>query len=357
MIEPAPTLTPRLGTILGGCGMQSTADGSMRFQLAAMSLDRPDPKPLTIPVSFLPHGITPSPARPDLLLLFEKQGPGCCAVDLASRSVAAVLEAPRGRQFYGHGAFSPDGSLLYCTETDLHDRKRGYVAVRDGRDFRYLGDFPTHGLAPHDCILRDDGRTLVITNGGSPAGASHDPPCVTFVDVTTGALLEREPIPDPRLNAGHLAMTPDNGLAVVSAPRDGLGPQGRGGVSLRGPQGRLRTCAEPAEVVDLMLGETLSVAIGGSRTVVATTNPLGHLVAFWSLATGQLLRSLRVPNPRGVALTLDGREFLLTFGVTAKVTRVDAETLQPVDAPGNRAGIPCAITGSHVRVHDPAALT
>ncbi|HEY8377044.1 MAG TPA: DUF1513 domain-containing protein, partial [Nannocystis sp.] len=341
---------------LGGGARQSTADGSVQYYLAAMALDRPDPRPVTIPLTFLPHGVTPAPGRPDLVLLFEKHGPGACAVDLAARSVAAVLQAPPGRQFYGHGAFSRDSALLYCTETDLRDRKRGYIAVHDGRDFRYLGDFPTHGLAPHDCLLRDDGRTLVVTNGGSPVGAEHDGPCVTFVDVATGALLAREPIPDPRLNAGHLAMTRDGGLAVTSAPRDGVPPHDRGGVSLRGPTGPLRTCAEPADIVALMQGETLSLAIGGPRPVVATTSPLGHLVAFWSLATGELVRSLRVPSPRGVALTLDGREFVITFGATAKASRIDVETLAPVDAPGNRSGIPCAITGSHVLVHDTAAF-
>lgn len=356
MVDRATPPDVKLGTILGGCAMQSIADGSTVFGLAAMSLDRPDPRPVTIPVTFLPHGVTPSPERPDLLLLFEKHGPGCCAVDLASREVAAVLAAPRGRQFYGHGAFSLDGSLLYCTQTDLAARQRGHIAVHDGRDLRYLGDFPSHGLSPHDCALRDDGRTLVITNGGSSAGVSDDPPCVTFVDVNTGALLARETIPDPRLNAGHLAMTLGDGLAVVSAPRDGLAPGSRGGVSLRGPRGSLRTCVEPAEVVNLMVGETLSVAIGGPHDVVATTSPIGQVVAFWSLATGELLGSLRVPNPRGVAMTLDGREFLITFGATAKVARVDTGTLRPVDVPGNRRGIPCAITGSHVRVHETAAV-
>jgi hypothetical protein len=80
-------------------------------------------------------------------------------------------------------------------------------------------------------------------------------------------------------------------------------------------------------------------------------------VSFWRLGTGEFIKSLRVPNPRGVAMSLDGRELLLTFGATAKISRLDAETLAPVQAPGNREGIVCEITGSHIYVYDTDAVS
>ena len=354
MDSPAPKAS-RIGVILGGGAVQDRDTGAISFHFAAMSLDRTRPSPIMIPLTFLAHGVTPSPNEPDLLLLFEKHGPGCCALDLRAREVRHVITTSPNRQFYGHGAFSPDGSLLYSTETDLQDDMKGYITVRDGKSFAYLGDFPTHGVAPHDCMLRDNGKTLVITNGGSPLGVETDRPCVTHVDVATGKLLENEPIPAPHLNAGHLAMTTDGGLVVVSAPRHGLPASELGGISMRPAGGKLVTASEPADMVARMRGETLSAAIHEPSGVVAATNTLGQVVTFWKLATGEFLKVLRVPKPRGVALTLSGDEMLITYGLEARVSRIAVESLTPVDAPGNVRGYPCAISGSHVCVRDTEA--
>jgi hypothetical protein len=90
--------------------------------------------------------------------------------------------------------------------------------------------------------------------------------------------------------------------------------------------------------------------------VVAATTPLADVVTFWRLDTGTLVKKLRVPNPRGVALSLDGNELVFCFGQPPRAARVDARTLEPVDAPGNRRGHPSLATGSHITiVRRPAA--
>jgi len=342
----------RLGVIVGGGKTFDPGSGATSFHFAVKSLDEPEVLPRRLPLDFLAHGITRSPNEPNLLLMFEKHGPGACALDLESGAIRHVLETVRGREFYGHGAFSPDGKRLYCTETDVANGSAGFVAVRDGKTFEYLGDFVTHGLAPHDCELRDGGRTMVITNGGSADASDASRPCVTWVDVDAGTLMRREQIPNDHLNAGHLALTAAGDLVVVSAPRDGLPETAPGGLCLRAAEGSLRWINEPRKVTDLMVGETLSVAIHEPTRTVGVTSPQGHVVAFFDLDSGSLRGSLRVPNPRGIAVSLDGGEFFVTFGGTAKVCRINAHTLDPVAVPGNREGVACDITGSHVSVLD-----
>jgi hypothetical protein len=269
-------------------------------------------------------------------------------IDVVAREVVTTIAAGPRRQFYGHGVFSRDGALLYCTETDVQDRLRGYIAVRDARSFELLGDFPSFGLAPHDCMLADEGRTLVVTNGGSRTG-EPEPPNVAWVDVATQSLRERQEIPDPMLNAGHLAMTEAGDLAVVSAPREGLDPErARGGVSLLPRGGRLTTAREPRELTDAMYGETLSVAIHGPTRVVGVTTPLADVVSFWHLDTGALVKKLRVPNPRGIALSLDGTRFVICFGQPPRAACVEAASLVPSDEPGNQRGHLSLVTGSHI---------
>jgi uncharacterized protein len=111
-----------------------------------------------------------------------------------------------------------------------------------------------------------------------------------------------------------------------------------------------RTMREPADVTDQMLGETLSVAIHEPSGTIGATTPLAHLVTFWNLETGALIKTLRVPNPRGIALSACGSEFIINFGAPPRAARVDARTLEPVDAPGNRRGYLSLATGSHILI-------
>ena len=65
-----------------------------------------------------------------------------------------------------HGVFSADGRLLYSTEND-YDGARGMIGVRDVTGgYKQIGEFPAHGMEPHDIALLSDDRTIVIANGG-----------------------------------------------------------------------------------------------------------------------------------------------------------------------------------------------
>lgn len=344
------------GALFGGGTQVHRVTGERLFHLGRLPL-RPGATAQWIDLPFLAHGLTPSPHDQARLVLFEKHGPGACVVDLRRGEVVCTLAAGPGREFYGHGAFSRDGSLLYCTETDVTDGYRGVLAVRDGRDFRLLGELPSYGIAPHDCALvGDDGDVLVVCNGGAPVGSDEHAPNVAYVDCKSEALLESVRPSNPRINTGHLAVARGGGLAVVSAPRDGLSPvDDLGGVSLRAGSsagGSLRTAEAPHEVVGQLRGETLSVAIHEPTRTVAATTPLAHYLTFWHLDTGELLGSLRVPDPRGVAVSLDGTAFIVNFGNPPVMARVDAATRRPLGTPEERKGVPTLCTGSHILVAD-----
>jgi hypothetical protein len=227
------------GLILGGGGFMD--GGAPRFVLALLDLDAPSPAAELITLPFLPHGIVIDPRDPGRAAVFEKKGPGACLVDLRARPVIRPLSTVATRRFYGHGAFSADGSLLYATESQLDRRLAGVPVVRDAQTLKELGTVPTHGTAPHDCLLLDDGKTMVVANGGGPmpagseGSADREPASVTYVDLTTERLLDEVRLASPRFNTGHVAVTGRGDLAVVSAPRDGLPTpnQQLGAVTLR----------------------------------------------------------------------------------------------------------------------------
>jgi hypothetical protein len=170
-------------------------------------------------------------------------------------------------------------------------------------------------------------------------------PCVTYVEVESRRLLERQALPSERFNTGHLALGGPEALVIVSAPRKGLGAEELGAVSLRRGRDALRTVTEPAAVAARMRGEALSVEIHEPGGVAAVTHPAGGMVTFWSLEDFSLRKVLDLPRPRGLALTRDGRRFLLSYGETAELAQVDPETLELL--PGTALS-ESFLTGSHL---------
>jgi hypothetical protein len=306
-------------------------------------------------IEFLGHGLSRNPVKPDSGVAFEKHGPGCAQIDLKTGNMLKKIHVTAGRQFYGHGAFSPDGKTLYSAETEVENLSyKGVVGVRDGESFEYKHDFPTYGLAPHDCHLVDDGETLVFTNGGGAFG-TKDFGCVTYVDVKTKAHKKTVKISDPELNAGHMTFLSNGDFVVVSAPRKSLNKRNApGNISFYDrATGQLRIADDP--IRRKMLLETLSIAVHEPSGIVAATNPSGNIVTFWDFKSGKLVHSTEdFTKPRGVALTSDGAHFVVTHkdadqngNAVLLMTLLDAQTLMPVS---NGVYVHTFVSGSHVLV-------
>ncbi|MFO0675038.1 MAG: DUF1513 domain-containing protein [Polyangiaceae bacterium] len=327
------------GTLVGGTKQVHPKTGKPVFTVDV--LDQDAGTTARIDVDFLAHGMTIHPAFPHVAAFFEKRGPDACLVDLARGSFLRPIPTAENRAFYGHGAFSRDGALLFAVEIDTSTHA-GLVTIRETKNFDTIGEFPTYGDNPHDCLLVDDGKTLVITNGGGDLGSKSDP-CVTYVDVTTRALLRKFTFSDPKINAGHVALTDGGDFVVVSAPRDGL-PEttSLGGVTMRVGNGKPQRMKPPAQVGERMKGETLSVCIHGGRRIALATNPHGDIVTVWDLDKQRLLTSIDLDFPRGVTLTEDLSTFVVTHGLDGRIAEIDVTTLAVSSRP---AGL---FSGSHV---------
>jgi hypothetical protein len=328
-------------------------EGGERFVVAIIDLDTDEPSPRLIDVGFLGHGVAVNPARRELAAVFEKKGPGGCLVDLRAGEQLRPIPTAKNRQFYGHGAYSADGALLYATESVLDDGLRGVLVVRDANTLEELGEVATFGTAPHDCQLLPDGRTMMVANGGGKI-RSGAMPSVVFLDVESEALLERIDLVEERFNAGHVARTAAGDVAVVSAPRDGLPNPLRqlGGVTLV-PRGKPPMAIKrPTSTTDRMVGEALSVAIYEPERRVIATHPYGNMVSMWRLDDGALLGTLDdFVEPRGVALTLDQEWLVLSHRLGRSVTITLLSTSDLSGKPARRVD-PSYTSGSHLFSHD-----
>jgi hypothetical protein len=339
----------KMGTVIGpGKGVVPGKEGLDYFVGIHNLDDKESELKVITDIDFFGHGVTLHPIHPERAVIFEKHGKGCCEVDLVNAKVLHKIETTSEREFYGHGAYSPDGSQLYAAETVVADGSmRGVVAVRDSDSFELIGDFPSYGLAPHDCHLIDEGETLVFSNGGGVIG-SKDYASITYVGANDRELKRQVDISDPGLNAGHIAISSKGQVAVVSAPRDGIHKDDkawRGNISFYDYQkNQLRIADDP--IRSKMVGETLSVAIHEPSMVVGATNPNGDLVTFWDFNTGKLVKAIhgKYRSPRGISLTLDQRYFVLTYDQATHLVLLDAETFESLES----SYLPVSyMTGSH----------
>lgn len=304
-------------------------------------------------IGFLAHGVIKNPLAEERVVVFEKKGPGGAEIDLKSNEIATRIMPAKGCEFYGHGAYSKDGRLLYATEYEKSSYE-GKMTVRDAKDFSVIDEFPTYGEWPHDCQFIDDGKVVAITNGGGHMDGGSEP-CVTYVSVPDGRLIEKVTFPNfSWLNAGHLLVGQRGDLAIAHAMREGLHDRDSlGGISLRPRSAPLKTMVSPAAVTGAMKGETLSIVMHEESSVIAATNPYGRedgLLTFWNMARQEFVSKLEVQQPRGVALSLDGRYWVVTMGRDKPgVMLLDRESRMPTNPP---LAFECSSQGSHAYIHD-----
>lgn len=328
-------------TLLGGARYKTTPSGPDLFALAKVV--PASQRVVLAHCGFFPHGWAVVPHQPGHAVLFEKMGPGAGVFDVQGMAYLGPVAPADGRFFYGHGVFAQGGELLLSTEADAQGN--GYMGVRDGKTFRYQGDFPTFGVRPHDCHLTDGGRVLVVTNGGGEAGSGQTP-CVAYIDVASRQLLHKHDMPGQAHNTGHLVAVDAATAWVVSAPRLGLDVDHTGAVSVcRATAPLLTLLAAPADLSPGLLGEALSICVVPHKDLVAVTHPTPGWLTFWRLTSPAFVKAVRLPRARGVALTADGAGLWVSHGAGAALSRISLDTLVPDEAPTVAQSM---LAGSHL---------
>jgi hypothetical protein len=268
------------------------------------------------------HDITLKPDGSEWVAFARRPGRFGVAIPLGSRPPVWFASKP-DRHFFGHGVFSADGKLLYTTEND-YQRAAGAIGVRDATDgYKQIGEFPAHGMEPHDIALLADGRTMVIANGGiethpdrgDELNLASMQPSLVYVDLATGDLLEEQRLSPElhQLSIRHLAIAAD-GIVVF-------------GCQYRGPEedapaligfhrrGETPVIVEaPGETQMALRNYIGSVAADSAGGIVAASAPKGGLITYWDVAARRYLGVSDLNDGCGLAPTHRNARFLLTSG-------------------------------------------
>ncbi len=293
------------------------------------------------PVPERAHSVSLAPDAKQVVFYARRPGRLAWQIDLREKRLVRTLHAERGRHFYGHGCFSPDGEYLYTSENDF-ENARGVIVERELKSGKIVREFSSGGISPHDLRLSSDGNTLVVANGGlqthpdrgrDPLNLDTMQPSLAYVDRHSGELLEQIAPPHHQLSMRHLWVTPNEAgaqdeVAVVMQHQGPVTDQ----VPLVGFHRRgqaLRTAMAPLSTQRQMQAYTASVCVHPQSGVAMVTCPHGGLVTLWDARQARFLKALPLADAGGANLSADGEAFLVSTGL-GQINRISPQGIRKV---------------------------
>ncbi len=295
------------------------ADG--RFAIA--SFDPEGAVLRTVPLPDRGHAVTLSPDRRIAIAFARHPRDFAVAFDVAGAREPVLFRAAEGRHFYGHGAFSADGRIVYATEND-YDNARGVIGVYDAADgYRRLGEFDSGGVGPHELLLMPDGVTLAVANGGiethpdtgdAKLNLPTMAPSLAFIGTRHGDIAAQHGLTDDlhQLSIRHMA-TDASGAIWFGCQYEGPAEDRPPLIGRAGAGAGLELMADPAPLRRSLDNYVGSVAASRDGSIIAASSPRGGRIVFWG-SDGKLLGVQDLADGCGLAaMPADGR-FIATSG-------------------------------------------
>ncbi len=262
------------------------------------------------------HGMAYSAASGHAAAFARRPGTFALIFDTRRQVEPVTIHAGEGRHFFGHGSFSPDGRLLYASENDF-GQNRGVIGLYDATDrYHRIGEFDTYGIGTHDMNVSDDGRMLVVANGGiethpdfgrTKLNLDHMEPSLALIDAATGALIERHAMPPAlrQLSTRHVDIDGKGRVwfaCQYEGPRNDLPPLA--GHFAKGQD--IAFLELPAEATQALANYVGAIAVNRREGLVGLTSPKGGTAVTIDAATGRVLRQDHVADAAGIAASRRG---------------------------------------------------
>ena len=263
-----------------------------------------------IPLSARGHAAAAHPTLAEAVAIARRPGTFAKVIDCVTGVVRQELQAPKGRHFYGHGAFDPSGTLLFTTENDIASGQ-GRIGVWD-RSLGYLriDEFASAGIGPHE-ILRLPNGDLAVANGGirthpdsgrEKLNLDMMAPNLTVFDLS-GSIRDQAIVPDAihHNSVRHIASAPD-GTVICGMQWQGDPFAAPDLVNFYRGDGELRTTAMDDTLLYRLDGYIGSVAAAADGSFFASA-PRGNLAMVFD-ADGQIVQTFTSHDVCGIC----GRE-------------------------------------------------
>lgn len=245
-----------------------------------------------LPIPSRGHAAAAHPFRAEAVAFARRPGRFAVVLDCATGTEIARLDSPEGRHFYGHGAFTADGSLLLTTE-NAYDVPDGRLGVWDAEDgYKRIGELPSGGIGPHEMIRLADG-SFAVANGGMQTHPDFERsvlniptmrPNLTYLDAAGAIVDQVTPPEDMRLNSIRHIAADATGRVVIALQWQG-NPLTAVPLMASHRRGEELAFFDHPETVRLKQYAG-SIAISSDGAEIAMTGPKGGHVLFFDGATG-----------------------------------------------------------------------
>lgn len=288
----------------GGFGLAAfDADGTIKYQL---------------PLPQRGHSFTHTADGRTAVAFSRRPGSFALVFDPIAGRAIHTIDAAENRDFCGHGAFTPDGKLLFATEV-IGSTGDGVLGIYDARDgWKRVGETRTLGLDPHEVKLMPDGRTLVVANGGILMRADMPrlklnledmDPSLVYLDARDGKVIRQvKPAHELRqLSTRHIAIDRHGRVAVAmqyEGPEEDAVPL----VALHdAPAGakEFTYLPMPEEQRAAMQQYCGSATVDDSGRYLAVSSPRGNRVLVWDMESRALVQVGEARDVCGIAPRLD----------------------------------------------------
>ncbi|PYG26730.1 DUF1513 domain-containing protein [Pelagimonas varians] len=291
-----------------------------------------------LPLPARGHAAAAHPTRPEAVAFARRPGTFAVVIDCMTGAQKAVLTSPEGRHFYGHGAFSSDGRLLFTTEND-YEAGRGCIGVWDAqKSYVRIDEWDSGGIGPHDIKRIPGTDTLVVANGGID---THPDTGRTKLNIATMepnlAYIEAGQVIGTasfsaewhKCSIRHLDVS-QNGTVAFGMQWQGDGPVDMLVGTHRYGEKIDAFAASPQDMRN-MQGYIGSIASSADGRFVAVTSPRGGMVQIYDVLSAMLVRTLALEDVCGISVC--GDWFVATAGTGAlrSISKGQQNTLQAAE--------------------------
>jgi uncharacterized protein len=297
-----------------------------------------------VPLQGRGHDIAYAPVSGQAVVFARRPGSFALAFDVKGARAPVLFATPANRHFYGHGVFSADARLLYATEHD-NETRDGLIGIYNATDgYKRIGEFPSHGIGPHEVILLSDGKTLAVANGGiethietgrEKLNVDTMVPSLAFIDSASGALLAQHKHTGSlhKLSIRHIAADA-KGAVWFGAQWEGEAeetPELVGCASIDKPLRLIETAAPMGAGLAGYIG---AVAIDGDRRILAASAPRAGRILYVDTERGSVVAETQLIDGCGVT-GIAAAEFALSSGLgVVQSERPDHTHLTTASFPG-----------------------
>lgn len=289
------------------------------------------------------HDIAVDARRGRVALFARRPGYFAVIIDAASLTPLATINPPEGHHFFGHGAFSADGRLLYATENAFTgERPRGVVGIYDASAaFARIGAFETHGMDSHEILLAPDGRTLVVANGGiethpefgrQKLDVAQMRPSIVRIDRASGDLVGETRLDAAlsRLSTRHMSFDGE-GTLWFGCQWEGERGERPPLVGLIDENGEARLIPFPEPVAGIARNYIGSVVASRDGGTMAATSPIGGAVFLFDTKARTFRALHRLRDGCGIASAV-GHDFVASAG-DGRLMRIEDDRMEPLARP------------------------